>query len=282
MSPRLELVREEKLYRLLPGRKKKKDRLEASGVAVVDGHAYVVFDSLNLVGKIDLSLERGDANELIPTPSPGCGFEDIAYDPQGGRFYLIIEAARDRDGKYRGFVCEYYKDLRFQRCARLSTAFESGNKGFEGVAHLWRGEKEYLLAMCEGNLCTDATQGGGRIQVFERTQEETWKWSHAVDLPASAEFKDYAALKFHGSRMAVVSQASRRVWIGDIDQAAHAFAGDGSVYRFPDKSYCTVEGVAWLSDDLLVAVSDRRKKGEQPKRCADKDQSIHVFRIPSG
>jgi len=31
-----------------------------------------------------------------------------------------------------------------------------------------------------------------------------------------------------------------------------------------------------------VAVSDRRKKREQPKRCADTHQSIHVFRIPSG
>ena len=281
MNPKLELVREEKLYKLLPGRKKK-DRLEASGVAVVNGHAYVVFDSLNLVGKIDPSLKKRGSSELIPIASPGTGFEDIAYDPRGGRFYLIIEAARDTDGMYRGTVCEYDKDLRFQRCARLSTAFESGNKGFEGVAHLRLGEKEYLLAMCEGNLCTDAKQGGGRIQVFGRTKEETWKWSHQVDLPASAEFEDYAALKFHGDRVAVVSQASRRVWIGDIDQPAHAFAGEGIVYKFPSKSYCNVEGVAWLSDDLLVAVSDRRKKGEQPKRCADKDQSIHVFRIPSG
>ena len=281
MSAKLELVREEKLYQLIPGHKKD-DRLEASGVAVVDGYAYVVFDNQNLVGKIDPSLETTGSNDLIPTPGPGGGFEDITYDPKGGRFYLIVEAARDTDGKYRGIVSEYDSELRFQRCARLSTAFEGGNKGFEGVAHLWRGETEYLLALCEGNLCTKAKQGGGRIQVFERTQGETWRWAHQVDLPLSAEFEDYAALKFHGDRVAVVSQASRRVWIGDIDAAGQGFAGEGMVYKFPDKSYCNVEGVAWLSDDLLVAVSDRRKKGEQPKRCADKDQSIHVFRIPSG
>jgi hypothetical protein len=42
-----------------------------------------------------------------------------------------------------------------------------------------------------------------------------------------------------------------------------------------------VEGIAWLSRDTLVAVSDR-KKWRQPARCAEKDQSIHLFRIPAG
>ena len=49
---KLKLVREEKLYKLLPGRKKESP-LEASGVAVVDGYAYVIFDSLNLVGMVN-------------------------------------------------------------------------------------------------------------------------------------------------------------------------------------------------------------------------------------
>jgi len=46
------------------------------------------------------------------------------------------------------------------------------------------------------------------------------------------------------------------------------------------QSYRNVEGIAWLSKDTLVAVSDKRKPG-QPERCARKDQSIHVFRIPA-
>lgn len=279
MKRKLELVREKKLYKLLPGRKKKSP-LEASGVAVVDGYAYVIFDSLNLVGMVDPSLKASSSNRLIGCLSPGTGFEDITYDPRAQRFYLIIEAEEDTDGKYRSFIVEYDKDFRFQRCTRLSTTFESQNKGFEGVAHLWRGDKEYLLAMCEGNLCTAATEGGGRIQVFERTTEENWKWSKEVALPASAEFEDYAAIKFNGSRMAVVSQASARIWIGEIDETAHAFVDDGATYRFPGKAYCNVEGVAWLSEDTLLMVSDRRKASKQPGRCEDKDQSIHVFRIP--
>lgn len=278
MKAKLQLIREEKLYKLLPGRKKKSP-LEASGVAVVDDYAYVIFDSLNLVGKLDPSLKSSQSNRMIPVLSPGTGFEDITYDPQAQRFYLIIEAEEDTDGKYRSFVVEYDKDFRFQRCTRLSTTFESQNKGFEGVAHLWRGKKEYLLAMCEGNLCTAATEGGGRIQVFERTKEENWKWSHEVALPQEAEFEDYAAIKFRGSRIAVVSQSSSRLWIGEIDKGAHAFVG-GVVYKFPDKGYCNAEGVAWLSDDQLVVVSDRMKAKKQPTRCADKDQSIHIFQIP--
>ncbi len=56
--------------------------------------------------------------------------------------------------------------------------------------------------------------------------------------------------------------------------------GSQAVYRFPTKSYGNVEGIAWLTRDTLVAVSDR-KKARQPARCAKKDQSIHIFRIPA-
>ena len=69
MTPKLELVREEKLYRLIPG-KKKSSRLEASGVALVDDTtAAVIFDNLNLIARIDLSLEPSKSNQLFPAPS---------------------------------------------------------------------------------------------------------------------------------------------------------------------------------------------------------------------
>jgi hypothetical protein len=56
--------------------------------------------------------------------------------------------------------------------------------------------------------------------------------------------------------------------------------GSGVVYRFPAKTYCNVEGIDWLSRDMLIAVSDRRQK-DQPAKCGRSDQSIHVFRIPA-
>ena len=69
MSRKLELVREEKLFRLLPG-KTERSRLEASGVALLDDKtALVVFDNLNQVARIDLSLKRRGSNVLLPAPS---------------------------------------------------------------------------------------------------------------------------------------------------------------------------------------------------------------------
>jgi hypothetical protein len=77
-------------------------------------------------------------------------------------------------------------------------------------------------------------------------------------------------------------QASARLWVARVDEKAQAVVpGSDAVYRFPSKSYGNVEGIAWLSRDTLVAVSDRKKR-QQPARCAEKDQSIHLFRIPAG
>jgi hypothetical protein len=82
---RLELVREEKLYRLLPGGGRT-SRLEASGVALADdATALIVFDNLNVIARVDLSLERKATNRLLPAPSLGLGFEDIAIARHDGR-----------------------------------------------------------------------------------------------------------------------------------------------------------------------------------------------------
>jgi hypothetical protein len=131
MSRKLELAREEKLFRLLPGRKES-SRLEASGIALVDDTtALVVFDNLNQVARINLSLKRRASNRLLPAPSLGSGFEDIAIDHRHGRAFCLIEAMEDFDGFLRGFVAEYDRAGRFLRCTRLHTRFEEANKGFD-------------------------------------------------------------------------------------------------------------------------------------------------------
>jgi hypothetical protein len=131
LSRKLELVREEKLFHLLPGRKES-SRLEASGVALVDDKtALVVFDNLNHVARIDLSLKRRASNRLMPAPSLGSGFEDIAIDSRHGRVFCLIEAIEDFDGLLRGFVAEYDRSGHFLHCTRLRTRFQKANKGFE-------------------------------------------------------------------------------------------------------------------------------------------------------
>jgi hypothetical protein len=282
MSRKLELVREKKLFRLLPGRKKS-SRLEASGVALLDDKtALVIFDNLNWIARVDLSLERAAGNRLLPAPSLGSGFEDIAVDRTRGRVFCLIEALEVFDGILHGFVAEYDAGGRFHQCTRLPTRFQKANKGYEGLAHVRRGGREALYALCEGNLGTSAKRGRGRIDVFKRARNGSWEASHRIRLPVHAEFEDYAALAYRDRQLAVVSQASARLWVARVDERAQAVVpGSEARYRFPSKSYRNIEGIAWLSRDTLVAVSDR-KKASQPDRCAEKDQSIHVFRIPAG
>jgi hypothetical protein len=276
VSRKLELIREEKLFRLLPGRTKR-SRLEASGVALVDDNtALVVFDNLNQVARIDLSLKRQARNALLPAPSLGSGFEDICIDHRYHRVFCLVESVEDFDGLLRGFVAEYDQGGHFIRCPRLPARLAKHNKGFEGLDHMWQGGREYLYALCEA-----ARKGKGRIEVFVRARGGGWKASHRIQLPKKAEFEDYAALAYRYRQLAVVSQASARLWVAQIDEKARAVVPRSeAVYRFPSKSYGNVEGIAWLDPDTLVAVSDRKKK-RQPARCSDKDQSIHLFRIPA-
>jgi hypothetical protein len=276
---RLELIRETKLFRLIP-RRTKKSRLEASGVALIDeATVFVAFDNLNQIARIDLSLERSRRNGIWLTPSVGAGFEDIATDLARRTTFGLVESVEDCDGALRGFVSEYDREGRLRNCTRLPVTFQQENKGFEGLAHARHDGREHLYALREANVV--AGRGGfGQIDVFVRAANGPWKKSHVIRLPAEARFKDYSAVAYRDQQLAVVSQESGRLWVGRLDPKTQTLVrGVSAVYRFPNKNYRNVEGIAWLSADTLVAVSDRVKKG-QPARCAVTDQSIHVFRIP--
>ena len=276
---KLELIREEKLFRLIPGRTKN-SRLEASGIALVnDSTAFIVFDNLNQIARVDVSLKRSRRNSLWHAPSLGAGFEDVAADARLGSTFGLIESVEDLDGVLRGFVAEYDHEGLLRRCTRLPGRFQKANKGFEGLAHARHNGREHLYALREANSSASGASRG-RIDVYVRAGDGSWKESHRIALPAQARFKDYSALAYWHHQVAIVSQESARVWVGRLDAKRRTFIkGSGAVYRFPGKDYGNVEGIDWLSADTLIAVSDRTQK-DQPARCARKDQSIHVFRIP--
>ena len=241
--------------------------------------ALVVFDNLNQIARIDLSLRGPASNRLFPAPSLGAGFEDIAVDARTGRIFCLIESVIDFDGVFRGYVSEYDDVGRFERCVRLPSTFKKANKGFEGLAHVRHKGREHLYALREANSRT-AKGLKGRIDVYVRAAGGGWAVSHLIGLPGSAKFKDYSALAYRNRTIAIVSQESSRLFVARLHDNTHAVIDSSvRVYRFPSRNYGTVEGIAWLSADTLVAVSDRTKKG-QPARFARKDQSIHVFRIP--
>lgn len=45
--------------------------------------------------------------------------------------------------------------------------------------------------------------------------------------------------------------------------------------------YCNVEGIQWLDDVRIVIASDKAKK-DQPFRCVEKEQRVHIFALPEG
>jgi hypothetical protein len=87
----------------------------------------------------------------------------VAIDKDDRKVFCLIESIEDFDGHHRGFVAEYDIEGNYLQCSRLNTRFEHANKGFEGLAHIRRGNQERLYALCEGNLGTSAKRGGGRI-----------------------------------------------------------------------------------------------------------------------
>jgi hypothetical protein len=263
--------------------------LEASGVVAKDGYYYVIFDNVRRVARVHAGLEPGsNQHGWFGSRHAGDGYEDIAYSRHTRRFYLLIEAEKHVDGTYKGLIDECREDGTFDRRRWIDFPFEQRNSGFEGLSAVrWKG-RDYLLALCEGNRCRGGSKGrkpgGGRIQVLQRAGA-MWKPIATIALPARVRFEDYSAVSLRGARIAVLSQQTSKLWIGTLRFADWTIQGRGSIYDFPRSrkgkpKYCTLEGLCWLSPRTFVLVSDL-SKGDYAQRCRKRDQSIHVFRMPS-
>jgi hypothetical protein len=286
-SPTLELVKEYKIYKLLPGGKAN-DRLEASGVCIKDGYFYVIFDNSPHIARLESSLTIDNpANILLRQQGESAGFEDVTYHKRERRFLIIIEALIQGD-VYKSNIEEYDEGFQYLENNWVDFVLEGESKGMEGLAYVQRGGEDYVLGLCEGNKCRSGKRGrkpgGGRIQIFQKGASQ-WEHQGTIKLPKTVQFEDYASLDVDGRRIAIVSQATSAVWIGVFREDGWDFEGAGAIYFFPRSAagetiYCNVEGVAWITPEQIVVVSDKRKPGEQSKVCQEKDQSIHIFNIP--
>jgi hypothetical protein len=290
----LRLEREAKLVELVepldgaPGR-----RLEASGVLAKDDGFYVIFDNRPDIVRLGPGLVTGAPENRVFTQErrEATGFEDIAYDPGSDRFFALIEALPVRPGAYQAKVHQFDGSLRYLRSDWLDFPLADANKGMEGLTCLRRNGRTCLLAMCEGNRCRGGSAGrrpgGGRIQVFtEAGPRGGWVHTGTIRLPRTLEFEDYSGISLVGDRLAVVSQASSALWVGRLPRNGADLVDEGTVFRFPTDSrgrtgYRTVEGVSWLGDDRVVVVSDKVKPGSGERSGRAKDQSIHIFTIPT-
>jgi hypothetical protein len=287
--PSLKLVSESKICDLLPRDKQKKERWEASGVLVKGSDYFVVFDDRAQIARISDDLEPNDSNGLFGN-SDSTGFEGITYNAAKQRFYVLVESRKQKGGCYRALIVEYDDEFRFLKDRPADFTFKSENKGFEAVSHVRRDNKDYLLALCEGNKCQCGAKGrnpgGGRVQLFVK-EKKSWRHQRAIELPSSLPFVDYSGMSINNGRVAIVSQVNSMLWVGQFDEADWKWQGAGQLYEFPRSKkgairYGNIEGVAWLMPSRIVTVSDRRKKKVQPDdRLSENDQSVHIFEIPS-
>jgi hypothetical protein len=287
--PTLKLVRERKIRDLMPSAEPN-NRWEASGVLVKDDHYYVVFDDRNDIARISSDLQTNNSNGLVGMADSDCGFEGIAYNDAKQRFYLLVESRKQSKGCYQASIVEYGDEFRYLKHRPLDFEFKSSNKGFEAVAHLRRNNKDFLLALCEGNKCKCGEKGrkpgGGRVQLFEK-KSKGWQHALAIPLPSSLPFVDYAGMSIDNGRVAIVSQVNSMLWVGQLDETDWNICDEGQLFAFPRSDdgairYGNIEGVAWITPTRIVTVSDRRSRKNQPnKTLSEKDQSVHIFEIPS-
>jgi hypothetical protein len=288
---------------------------EASCVKRVGDFFYVVSDDSPDLGKIAVDLQYSDPdNTLIRRVSSGKdeiettegGYEAFFHDPTTGAFYGVVEAVSlGEPDKFHSVIDQLNIDpvkntyVKTASCAS-DYEFSSSNKGFEGALYVQRKEGAYLIGLCEGNFCEGGvkgrTPGNGRLVVLKLEQNVeihgkkyscVWKTVKVVTLPKAVNFVDYSAIALNGNRVAISSQENAQVYIGSMDLESFEVSSDGITYNFPRNDnceivYCSVEGLEWLGDNMLVAASDQMKDGgRQPFRCLAHDQAVHVFVIPN-
>ena len=291
-------------------------KFEGSDVIFHEGFFYAIADSLWSILAVSEDLEVfGEKNRMIGHPfreDDESGYEGIFV--VDGVFYVVRESVEDAsgDGEYRAVVEEIVVDggegggyTIMDQCETTFT-FEGDSKGFEGAVGMKGADGElYFLGLCEGNHCGEKKEGRdrghGRVVVMKKKgadEEEGCKWVDigTMDIPSSANFMDYSAISISDEgRVAITSQEDSAMWVGELEgldadgffvPGETAFAAEGEVLNFPRDGecrfiYCNIEGIHWIGNDRLVAVSDKMKnRGKQDFRCFDFDQSLHIFSMP--
>jgi len=273
---------EEKFSKLLEGQSEEKFH-EASGVQFLNNEIFVVFDNHSMIAKINIELSKAN---LLGENKKEVGYEGITYDNINDRFYLIEESLKN-EGAFNARLNQANKDFIIKSKNWLKYNFQSDNKGFEGLTFVTKNNKPHILALCEGNECDSGKiskiHGAGRIKVFE-TKGKNWKYIASIRLPPSLQFMDYSGIDLNNKNiLAITSQESSAVWTGELNVENWKIVDFGHVYNFPkdkngNKIYCNIEGISWVANDRLVAVSDAKKK-KQPDECQEKEQSIHIVSI---
>jgi hypothetical protein len=285
------------LFKDTKGQKK----YEASSVYLVDGNVYAICDNSWSVYRFGDNLVPFEAgNLLIGDPereTEDSGYEALFYD--SGQFYVLRESVlHESTQSYHAIIEELSlgeDDYSVVDTCSSEFEFEGDSKGFEGAIPLTDTNHELaVLGLCEGNHCSEKRKfdvGHGEFVVMKKTTTTDkddgslslcqWSTIAKLKIPSSASFRDYSAATMDAKgRVAISSQEDSAVWVGqllgqdpttglwDLDKLEFD-ANVGDIYEFPKNDncetiYCNVEGIHWINDEMLIAVSDKMKsKGKQ-------------------
>lgn len=292
-------------------------KYEASSIIVVDNDAYAVCDSSWAISKFGANLQPFGVNNLqigeVIREKDESGFEAIFHD--AGTFFVVRESIQSDDKTYHAIIEELEMnglayEIKDQCPAEFE--FEGSSKGFEGaIAVRDLNNEMVVLGLCEGNHCSEKKKkkndkGHGRLVAMRKkiqtgpdgTTSCQWVTIRTIHIPSSAMFRDYSDISMtDAGKVGITSQEDSQLWVGQLNGQTPAGLWDvdqmefdkayGSVFDFPKNDscqtvYCNIEGVDWINDGMIIAVSDKMKgRGKQDFRCFEKDQSVHVFVLPN-
>jgi hypothetical protein len=277
-SGTLHLVRERKISQIIP--LSGVTDYEASGVQLHGDQLYIVFDNMTKIGHVALDLQSG-AYASGGSSSNQSQYEGITFDDHGtAHFYVAVEQTSAEVVQYDDVASGSSADHQ-----STNVTFSASNKGFEGLAWLFRNNTDNLLGLCEGFDCTSSHGGsGGRGGIRVMTQNgSSWTADPTIlRLPAAVSFLDYSDLALLPNadgtyKVAVTSQESKALWIGRLSATSWSFLDDGTIYPLPSSDYCNVEGVSFLSASRVALVSDMSDPQTDPAGCNNKDEMVHIF-----
>ncbi|MCB1178276.1 MAG: hypothetical protein KDK36_11895 [Leptospiraceae bacterium] len=262
-----------------------KRKLEASGIILVNGFYYIIFDNTFLIAKIHKSLsERKKANAWLGNKEKKSGFEGITYDYSDQKF-LIVEELKNFRKSNLALVHEYKEGKGYLGKWVVEFPIKSRRKGMEGISYFRNNTGEYLALLCEKAKCSKR----GNVLILKK-EKSFWKEVSAFKFKVKG-MKDYSDISIKEDKVAIVSQQSSSLWIGKMNSINFQFT-DGKLYHFPKvntngefskeankKTYCAVEGVTWVDEKKLAMVSDQTKK-DKSGFCHLKDEMLHIFTIP--
>lgn len=277
-------IQEAKFYQLIPGYTDA-DKFEASGVKYANGNFYVIFDNMTKIATINPSLVVGSSSHTLSAgTTTNSNFEAITYDNIGTTHFFVSDENELHGSVYSPKILQYdaiFASLNTQ-WAPYDFTETNKNKGFEGLTWLQRSGNDYMLGLCEGS---------GTIIVMKKNGS-SWVYLTSFAMPPNTGMTDFSDMDIAASgRVAITSQESSKLWIGQLNPTSWAFVDSGVIYNFPTGDdngnigkgtnilYGNVEGVSFINDTKIVVCSDKMSNS-QPSYLQYKEQTISIFNLP--